>query len=123
MTRRRWLMAGTVAIVTIECLIWYIGAEILWSTRNLIVGAGSVEAVKHAQFARAVLAGTVANAIALVVFMLGSRRWGWWVLLGVQLCDLLVTVVAALRVEQTWWLLSFLAVLTLCLLLLLRRQA
>ena len=64
---RRVLLIGTVALVVVNCFVWYVFASIIWSTQDLIVGSGSLEAAASARFAVEVYAVTGINVIALLI--------------------------------------------------------
>jgi hypothetical protein len=112
-TVRRWLLMGIVGTAVVECIIWFFAASILWSTRDLLVGASSSQAADNAHTAVAAYVATGINVIALPAFLVHRRRWGWWVLAGIQACDLVISLAAGFWLSSTWWLVSGVAGLTL----------
>jgi hypothetical protein len=60
------------------------------------------------------------NLIALPAFLVLCRRWGWWLLAGIQAGNLVVSLAAGFWLSPSWWLISGVAGLTLAGLFLLR---
>ena len=104
-----------IAAAAVECVIWFFAASILWSLRNLLVGPSSSQAADNARFALVVYAATGVNVIALLAFLLRRRGWSWWLLTAVQTGDLVTSLLAALLLSPTWWLITGGAALTLTL--------
>jgi hypothetical protein len=109
----RWLLMGIVGTAVVECFIWFFAASILWSTRDLLVGASSSQAADNAHTAVAAYVATAINVIALPAFLVLRRRWGWRLLAGIQAGDLVVSLAAGFWLSPTWWLVSGVAGLTL----------
>lgn len=107
----------------VECIGWFFVASILWSFRFLLVGPWSPEAADRTHWALLVFAGTAFNCIALIAFLIRWRGWGWLVLSGVQIADLIFSLTATVVVEAHWGLFSAGAALMLILLFLFRRSA
>jgi hypothetical protein len=112
-TGRRWLLMGIVGTAVVECFIWFFAASILWSTHDLLVGAGSSQAADNANTAVAAYVAMGINVIALPAFLVLRRRWVWWLLAGIQAGDLVVSLAAGFWRSPTWWLISGVAGLTL----------
>jgi hypothetical protein len=104
---------GIVGTAVVECFIWFFAASILWSTRDLLVGAGSSQAADNANRAVAAYVATGINVTALPAFLVLCRRWGWWLLAGIQAGNLVVSLAAGFWLSPTWWLISGVAGLTL----------
>ena len=113
MTGPRWLLMGIIGTAVVECFIWLFAASILWSTRALLVGTSSSQAADNAHMAVAAYVATGINVIALPAFLVRRRRWGWWLLAGIQAGDLVVSLAAGFWLSSTWWLVSGVAGLTL----------
>ncbi len=119
---RRWLLLGTVVVVGTECLLGFVVGWLEWSLRNVMVGAGSMAATENGQLALAIVAVSVVNLIALVVFLV-RRWWGWWLLAVIQVADLAITLTEALmRQLPGWWIFSAIAALALLMLAFNQRQ-
>ena len=113
MTGPRWLLIAIVGTAVVECCIWFFAASILWSTRDLLVGASSTQATENAHTAVAAYVALGINVIALPAFLVLRRRWVWWLLAGIQAGDLVVSLAAGIWLSPTWWLISGAAGLTL----------
>jgi hypothetical protein len=111
---------GIGGTAVVECFIWFFAASILWSTRDLLVGTGSSQAADNANTAVAAYVATGINLIALPAFLVLCRRWGWWLLAGIQAANLVVSLAAGFWLSPTWWLISGVAGLTLAGLFLVR---
>lgn len=79
-------------MVVIQCLVWLVAASIVWSFRDLMVGAGSPEAANDSRDAISALAGGTINGVALVLFLLRQRGLGWFLLIAVQCVDVVATL-------------------------------
>ena len=123
MTRPQLLRLGIVVLVVVQCLDWLVAGSIVWSFRDLMVGTGSPEAADNARFAIAIFAGAAINGIALVPFLLRQRGWGWFLLIAVQIADVVVTLADSLLISEWWWLITIVAGLTIGFLYLFRRAS
>ena len=101
MTRPQLLRLGIVVLAVVQCLVWLVAGSIVWSFRDLMVGTGSPDAADNARFAIAIFAGAAINGIALVPFLLRPRRW--FLLIAVQIADLVVTLAESLLISEWWW--------------------
>lgn len=109
----RFLLSAIIGLVILACLVWLFGASIVWSTRELLVGPDSPRALEGGRLAIAMFAVTGINLVALVVFVVRQRSWGWWLLTAIQLGDFALSGVEGFVRERTWFILAGLAALTL----------
>jgi hypothetical protein len=117
---RGFILIMAIVVVAIECLVWLFAGALEWSARNVMVGAGSPPAAANARFALEIFAAAGLNIIGLIGFLVLNRQRSWWLLTGLQLADLAVTVSAGVLLRPGWWILSALAALALVLLYLSR---
>lgn len=118
--RLLWLGRGIVALVVLECLVWLVAGSIAWSFRDLIVGPTSPEAASRARFAIAIFGGAAINGLALLPFLLRPRGWGWFLLVAVQIGDVLGSLAWVRFISHDWWLTTGVGGLTVALLCLFR---
>ncbi|MDQ6884814.1 MAG: hypothetical protein M3077_11360 [Candidatus Dormibacteraeota bacterium] len=109
----RFLLGAIIGLVILACLVWLFGASIVWSTREILVGPDSPRALEGGRLAIAMYAVTGINLVALVVFVVRQRGWGWWLLTAIQLGDFALSGVEGFVRERTWFILAGLAALTL----------
>ncbi len=122
-TKSRLAWLGIVVLVAAQCVVWVVAGSILWSFRDLMVGAGSPQATENARFAVASFSVGAINALALLLFMLRPHGWGWSLLFAVQLADLAITAWEGFVVSEWWWLVTVLAALMIACLHFFRRFA
>jgi hypothetical protein len=107
---------GIVALVVAEIVVCLVAGSIVWSFRDLMVGAGSPQAASNAGFAIAIFCAAAINAIALLPFIARPYGWGWFVLIALQVGDVTVSLAWAFLISAWWWLLVGIAGLTIGLL-------
>jgi hypothetical protein len=120
MTWARSIRFAIILLALVQTGVWAFAGSVEWSFRDLLVGAGSSEAVANERFAIALFVGAAINLMALVPFLSGVRS-GWLVLTLVQVVDALIAAAAALLVSMDWWLVIFVAGVTTLLLIAWRR--
>lgn len=114
------MLAGLIFVALVECGAWLVVAAFLWSFRDFLAASHPDVVVQRTNWALIVLAGAVINSIALLTFVVRRRSWGWPILAGVQVADLLFSFTAIVVADPTWWLFGALATIVLILLFLVR---
>jgi hypothetical protein len=94
MTFKRVLMVSAVLLALVESLTWSLVALLFWAFREgLFEPAPSDVVAYRTRLAVLVTAMTLLNLIAVVVFIVRSGGYGWWVLAVVQAADAISFVV------------------------------
>jgi uncharacterized membrane protein len=113
MTRRRLLLAGTIAVAGALCLFWIGGAWIGWSICCWLISMN---------FALALTVGAAVNVFGLLAFLVRRQRWGIRILGAVEVGNILFALAASVLVSPTWlWLDAAPAAVTLILIFALAR--
>ena len=118
--RQRFLLIATIVIVIAGCLAWLFAAAIGWTLRDIMHGTGSPQTASNARLAIAMFVMTGINLLALLVFIV-RRNWGWWLLVIVQVGELVMSLVEGFTRTPSWWPFTGLAALTLLLLFMMER--
>ncbi len=120
--KTRFLLSAIIGLVILACLVWPFGASIVWSTRGILVGPDSPRALEGGRLAIAMYVVTGINLVALVVFIVRQRGWGWRLLIAIQVGDFALSGVEGFVREPSWFILAGLAALTLLTLLQFQRM-
>lgn len=120
---RRWPVNASVAVLGFESIVcFFLGSE-EWTEQwtegtRAVVGTVGIYSV-HGRFAIELFAIGALNLLASIVFFLGRWRWGWWVLIGMQVGVLVLAEIEAQLIDPDspgWSAFSALPLLTLFLL-------
>jgi hypothetical protein len=86
MNLARRVVIGLIALVAlVPSGIWAFAAGVFWSFRNGLFVQEPPQAVETNIRVAVVTAGVTAlNLTAILLFLLRSRRYGWWLLVGVE---------------------------------------
>jgi hypothetical protein len=94
LTRRRWLLAGTIALAAALSAFWIIGATIAWS-----VCCGWLVSLT---FVIALTIGASVNVLGLLAFVVLSKTSSTPILGAVQVGNILFALVASMAVSPAW---------------------
>lgn len=115
---------GIPGLVVIQAGIWLVAGWIVWSFRSLMVESSSPQSAANAREAVLILVWCGINVLVLLPFL--ARRgggWGWYLLLAVQVIDLVVATGAAVSINAWWWTISAVAAATVAVIIVNRRAA
>jgi hypothetical protein len=114
LTRRRWLLAGTIILAVAQTCFWLIG---MWIALHLVGWLVSVPLTLGLSI------GAGLNVLALVVFLTRRRAWGTPAFVAVQVGNVLFSLAASVLVSPTWLLLGVAPAVATLMLHLLQRRA
>ncbi|TMC72466.1 MAG: hypothetical protein E6J18_05045 [Chloroflexi bacterium] len=97
MTRRRWLLVGTITPAAALSAFWIFGVLIGWSACCWLTPMW---------LAIAMTVGAALNVLGLVVFLIRRRSWGTPILGAVQVANILFALAASVAVSPAWLLLD-----------------
>ena len=103
MTRRRWLQVGIVGLAAAQVFFWLFFATVAWGLLDLFSDPSSAEAVGSKHFALALYGVLSLNVIAVVAFLLRTRRWAWMALGAVQVGNVLFASFATVTKGSVAW--------------------
>jgi hypothetical protein len=120
---RRWLFVGIAALALGQIVVWLLAGSIVWTFRNVMVGAASPQAQANARLAIAIFLAAGLIAVAFAAFLAWPRPSTRLLLLAVQTSALAVTLIQGAVRSSTWLVLSILSLFTIALLFVGPRQA
>ena len=119
----RWPVNASVAVLGFESIVCFFLGSDEWTEQwtegtRAVVGTVGIYSV-HGRFAIELCAIGALNLLASIVFFLRRWRWGWWVLIGMQVGVLVLAEIEAQLIDPAspgWSVFSRLPLLTLFLL-------
>jgi hypothetical protein len=118
----RWPYYASVVVLGCECAAIFFAASIEWGDRGAMVNADSAEAAEQARFAIELGAIGALNLVVSSAFLLRRSGWGWWLVLGMQVGFFAAALIEGLLTDLGWFYVSSLPLMTLFLLLVLRKM-
>jgi hypothetical protein len=112
----RWPFYASVAVLGCESILCFFAGSIEWGERGVMAGISSAEAAEQARIAVELYALGALNLLGCVAFLLGRSRWGWWLVLGIQVGVFVVALIEGVLTDLGWFFFSGLPLLTLFLL-------
>ena len=117
----RWPFYASVAVLGCECVACFFAGSVEWGDRGGMVGINSDEAAEQARFAIELAAIGALNVLASIAFLLRRSGWGWWLVLGIQVAVFVFALIEGVLTDIGWFYFSGIPLLTLFLLLALRK--
>ena len=117
----RWRFYASVAVLGCECVACFFAGSVEWGDRGGMVGINSDEAAEQARFAIELAAIGALNVLASIAFLLRRSGWGWWLVLGIQVAVFVFALIEGVLTDIGWFYFSGIPLLTLFLLLALRK--
>jgi hypothetical protein len=93
-TRRRWLLAGTITLAAALSAFWIIGASI---ASSICCGW-----LVSRDFAIALSVGAAVNVLGLLAFLIRRQSWGMPILGAIQVGNILFALAASVAVSPAW---------------------
>lgn len=108
------MFATIVLLATAECVWFLFVAALEWNVRGLLLSPGDPQIALNTRTAIADFTWTVFNVIGLLAFLVRSRGFGRWPMVGVQLFDVLNMASPGIRfaLDGSWDTASFVWVIT-----------
>jgi hypothetical protein len=87
---KRAILVIPTLLALVQIALWGSFALVWWTFKDGLKAELSPESIAaNTHFAELLAAAALVNLVAVVIFLLKSRSYGWWCLVGVQVADAL----------------------------------
>jgi hypothetical protein len=102
--RRRLMFASIVLLAIVECFWFLFVGALEWNIRGLLLRPGDPQIALNTRTAVADFTWMVVNVIGLLAFVMRNRGFGRWLMVGVQLFDVVNMAYAGVRfaLDGSW---------------------